>query len=337
MRIYTRAQIKSLHIRQHLAGLMQAIENELIQFANGRTVVLMPLHLDFAEAKGECHVKAGYTRDDSLCAIKIATGFYNNHALGLPAGDGLIVIICKKTGMINAILCDEGYLTTLRTAITACIAAKLTPWPIARISIVGTGTLARLLLEIIQQLYPKIDIYLWGRNQTAVADLQREYPGLKTENDLSLLIKKGGLVITTTASNKPLIDACDIDKKIHIIAVGADQPNKQELDVGVLAIADQIMVDCQEQAQHFGDSAIALKAGTIKIAQLTELGHVLQSRINVDVRVIITDLTGIAPQDIGIAKYVLASLKNAQSQPELPLAGEGARRADEGRSLSLFS
>ena len=311
MMIYNLEQIKqALNIKQHLPLMMQAISDELICYSNRESVVPMPLHLSFPESRGECHVKAGYNRQDKIFVIKIATGFYANAALGLPAGDGLMLVCCKKTGAIQAALCDAGYLTTLRTAVTACIVAKLTPWAIKKISIIGTGALARLVIATMHQQYPNAKIYLWGRNSSHVDQIQRDYPFVQREDNLLALVSQGGVVITTTASQTPLIYACDINKKIHLIALGADQANKQEIESSIFTIADEVMVDSQEQAVLFGDCAMAIKHKHkyMHASALREVGCVLMSGINQNACTIITDLTGIAPQDLGIAKYAVQVL-----------------------------
>jgi len=311
MIIYNLEQIKkALDVKQHLFFMMQAISDELIRFSNGESVVPMPLHLSFPESHGECHVKAGYNKHDKLFVIKVATGFYANVTIGLPAGDGLMLVCCKKTGVIKAVLCDAGYLTTLRTAITACIATKLTPWAIKKISIIGTGALARLVIATMHQQYPHAEIYLWGRNSSHVEQIQCDYPFVQREDNLSVLVKQGGVVITTTASQTPLIHACDLGEKIHLIALGADQSNKQEIEATIFSMADYVMVDSQEQAMLFGDSAMAIKHKKIHVSALHEVGSVLQSEVNKNARIIITDLTGIAPQDLGMAKYAVQVLNH---------------------------
>lgn len=308
MRIYSTEQIKSLDISLHRPYMMRAIADEFIRFSNDGSVVPMPLHLSFPETNGECHVKAGYNTDDAFFVIKVATGFYGNVAVGLPSGDGLLLLCCKNTGTIQAILCDSGYLTTLRTAITACIAAELTPWLVDQITIVGTGALARLIVMLMHQQNPNAYMTLWGRNKTAVEKMQQEYSFLKTHDDLPFLVRKGGVVITTTASHNPLIMTKDIHEKIHLIALGADQPNKQEIESDIFSMADQVIVDSQAQAQHFGDSATAIRAQKISGSQLHELGYVLQCGVAEEAQIMITDSTGIAPQDIGIAKYLVEKM-----------------------------
>ena len=306
MIIYTASQIKdALNLIHDLPFILQAIRDELISFSKGNYITPIPLHLDLSESKGECHIKTGYNKYDDIFVIKVATGFYTNVLSGLPAGDGLMLIVCKKTGLIKFILYDAGYLTTLRTAITACLTASLTPWEINRVSVIGTGNLAQFVLALMHQQYPKAIIHLWGRNKLKVKQIQAKNPYVRPEDNLSSLINQGGIVCTTTASKTPIIYPQDICDKIHIIALGADQPGKQEIDTEVFSMADLVIVDNKEQAYHFGDSAIALENKKITSCDLIEIGHVLQFKINKNTHMIITDLIGTAPQDIGIAKYLL--------------------------------
>ena len=309
MMILDRALIERiLDLKNNLSSIMQAIADELIHFSNGCSINASPIHLDFTDRKGECHIKAGYNKTDDLFVIKVATGFYNNSEIDLPSSNGVMMVFCKNTGAIKAILCDGGYLTTVRTAITGCLAAALTPWSINRICIVGTGELAQLIIQLMHQSYPTVPILLWGRNEAKVKKIQDDYPYVIYENSLSNLVQKGGIVFTTTASQTPLIFTDHIYNKTHLIALGADQPNKQEIDCEVFSMADKCIVDSKEQAIKCGNSAIALHNGNISSTDLVELGTVLQSGVKNNLKMLITDLTGIAPQDIGIAKFVTAHI-----------------------------
>lgn len=310
MIIYTKEQIKLVELKHHLPQMMRVIREELIEFAKGKSVVPTPFHLNVLESNGECHIKGGYNTADAFFVIKMATGFYANTKHDLPSGDGLFIVCCKQTGMIQAILCDAGYLTTLRTAVTACIVATLTPELTDKISIIGTGELAKLVIEMMHQQYPEAPISLWGRNKDKIILMQKAYPFVKYESDLTALVRKGGIVISTTASTSPLVYAQDIGEKVHLIALGADQPGKQEIDESVFSLAQQVIVDSNAQSMLFGDCAIAVKNQTIQASALVELGFVLQSTASQQAHVSITDLVGVAPQDIGIAKYMLYALSN---------------------------
>ena len=80
--------------------------------------VAMPpiLRLDIPEHRGEVDVKTAYVPGLSHFAIKISPGFFDNPALGLPSTNGMMVVLSASTGLVQALLLDNGYLTDLRTA-----------------------------------------------------------------------------------------------------------------------------------------------------------------------------------------------------------------------------
>ena len=57
-------------------------------------------------------------------AIKISPGFFDNPKLGLPSVNGMMVLLSAKTGLVEALLLDNGYLTDVRTAAAGAVAAK---------------------------------------------------------------------------------------------------------------------------------------------------------------------------------------------------------------------
>ena len=294
-----------LNWKFHLPELMALFADAFIQFSKGQSVNAIPIHLNFAENHGECHIKAGYNHTDDLFLVKISTGFYLNQRQGLPSGDGMMILGCKNTGQIKAVLCDEGYLTLMRTAITACLVVRLTPWDIDAISIIGTGGLAQLIIELMHQLYPNTVIRIWGRDQEKVRQIQLKFSWIESATDLNQLVRQGGVVFTTTASQHAFILPEAIERKIHCIALGADQPNKQEIASAVFAMADCVVVDSLVQANKLGDTAVAMDAGAIQASDVIELGHALEAGSPArEARVLITDLTGVAPQDLVIAKFI---------------------------------
>ena len=84
---------------------------------------------------------------DSL-AIKISPGFFDNPSLGLPSINGLMVLFSTKTGLVEALLLDNGFLTDVRTAAAGAVAAKyLSRANSQHAAILGAGMQARLQLK----------------------------------------------------------------------------------------------------------------------------------------------------------------------------------------------
>lgn len=91
--------------------VLDTVRDALVAHAEGRTSVPPPLHMDFPETDRDCHVKAGWITGATDFTVKIATGFYRNPALGLPANHGLVCVVSARTGQVRALLDDRGLLT----------------------------------------------------------------------------------------------------------------------------------------------------------------------------------------------------------------------------------
>lgn len=314
MKVYTKDEISAvLDLERNLHELIELQKEAFTGFSDGRMVVPMPMQLSFKEPEGDCHVKAGYEMGSEFFAIKIATGFYNSYSSNSPtlsAGDGVILILSQKTGKIEAILYDEGLLTQVRTAIAACIAAELTPFSIEQIGIVGAGKLARTCIELLSKVYPESEFKIWARNLERSVELAKALPAIeiKVEDSCSKLVRSSRLIVTTTASRQPIVWASDVQMRTHIIALGADEKGKQELDPEIFAMADNIIVDSKGQAMQFGDTSYTIDMGSFEISKLSELGKLLKNRrvpiVSNSNAILVTDLTGIAPQDVYIALWV---------------------------------
>lgn len=319
MRVYTKDEISAvLDLERNLHDLIELLKEAFIAFSKNQMVVPMPLQLSFKDPEGDCHVKAGYKIGSEFFAIKIASGFYSTVS-GSPtrsSGDGVVIILSQKTGRIEAILHDEGLLTQIRTAIAACIAAELTPFSIEQIGIIGTGRLAKTCIELLSRVYPGRKFKIWSRNPKRSIALATSLPGIEieVEDSCSKLVRSNKLIVTTTASRQPIVWASDVQIGTHIIALGADEKGKQELDSEIFLIADSIIVDSKDQAKQFGDTSHAVNKGITEIAKAIEVGQLLTAKrmINGSEDCIwVTDMTGIAPQDVFLAMWVYRRLERS--------------------------
>jgi len=110
--------------------------------------------------------------------------------------------------------------------------------------------------------------------------------------------------------------AADIRPGTHVTAMGSDTPEKTELDPDLLALADLVVADSRAQCLVRGEIHHAIAAGRIDPARVVELGEVIMGCAvgrRSDEAITITDLTGVAVQDIAIAKAVLARIKSPPS------------------------
>lgn len=224
MKIFDIKKIQQIiDVEQNLEEIIETQKQTFIDFTSGIFEVPLPMQLSFPNLHGDCHVKAGFKNHGDIFVIKVASGFYNNHVLGLPTGDGALLIFSQKTGLIEAILYDGGWLTTLRTAIAGLIAISITPWEIKNIGIIGTGSLALLMHAIIKKQYPTSHLNIYGRNANKAYSICNNVC-----TSIPELLAKSDLVISTTASTEVIIHSSDLQGPKHIIALGADDINKRE-------------------------------------------------------------------------------------------------------------
>jgi ornithine cyclodeaminase len=96
--------------------------------------------------------------------------------------------------------------------------------------------------------------------------------------------------------------------------MGSDDHGKQELEGEVLGMADLVVADSISQCVDHGECFGAVQEGHIAADSILELGHVIKNgeigRTNED-QITVADLTGVAIQDIQIAKMVARSLGEA--------------------------
>ncbi len=304
-------------------GAAAAVRDAYIAVSDGRATVPPVGYLGFPEANGDCHIKYGHITGDEVFAVKIASGFYDNPALGLPSSSGVVLVFSAKTGQLEALLSDEGYLTDLRTGLGGAVATLALCRPDARrFLIVGSGTQAYWVARALHLLAPAdTEITIWGRNPARAAALVARLAGVgqlvQSAPDLEAACRGADVIVTATPANTPLVQAAWVGAGCHITAIGADSPGKQELATDLVAKADVRVADMLSQSLDHGEFATAHAAGLIQATDCVELGAVLGGTSPGRTRpqdITIVDLTGVATQDIAMARTVLARARHVTAQ-----------------------
>ena len=282
-------------------------------------VVIPPIgEMLFPDVDGELHIKYGAIKGDEDFVVKMATGFFQNPSIGLSPFSGCMMVFSQKTGHISSVLLEEGELTNHRTAAAGAVAAKcLAPKSVNMIGIVGTGVQSRLQALYLQKITDCRNLVIWGRNkdkvELAAADMHAMGYEVKVAENLNDLCKLSQLIVTTTPATSPLLKLEMIAPGTHITAMGSDTSDKCELSPEILDLADIVATDSIEQAIQRGEISQALKVGKCNKDKLVELGSIIidpsKGRTN-DQQITIADLSGVAIQDIMIAKAITDKLGN---------------------------
>jgi ornithine cyclodeaminase len=174
------------------------------------------------------------------------------------------------------------------------------------LGIVGAGTQARLQARMISRHLKLQTVLVWARNRDAATGLAAEVGG--TSVSLSELCARADLIVTTTPATEPLLASDMIAAGKRIVAVGADAPGKRELDPEILARGRVVVDSCAQCIDH-GETGWAVRAGLLDPASLIELGAQLTAPIEFAAEeIVVADLTGVAVQDVEIAKSVWSRL-----------------------------
>src|SRR4051812_16963417 len=106
------------------ASAVTCVEDAFAALATKPVVMPPILRLDLVENRGEVDVKTAYVPGLDGFAIKVSPGFFDNPKLGLPSVNGMMVLLSAKTGLVESLLLDNGYLTDIRTAAAGPVPAR---------------------------------------------------------------------------------------------------------------------------------------------------------------------------------------------------------------------
>ncbi|MCG8335326.1 MAG: ornithine cyclodeaminase family protein [Proteobacteria bacterium] len=298
--------------------VVSAIEEGFVSYSQGKAVIPPVGELLFDDPPGDAHIKYGYIKDDDYYVIKIASGFYQNIDLGISPSNGVMLLFSQKTGELISILLDEGHLTNIRTAAAGAVAAKhLAPAKIEKIGVFGAGIQGQLQVKYLQSVCTCKNIKVWGVNQKELERYQQtmESEGyhVETTESAAEIAETCNLIITATPSKTPLLTKDQIRKGTHITAMGADTPEKNELDPAIIQSADIVVADSIAQCTERGEIHQSFCRNLVQKDQILELGSVIASPSlgrSADDQITIADLTGVAVQDIQITKKVYEGLSS---------------------------
>jgi ornithine cyclodeaminase len=309
MTILTETELREI-VRLDLDAV-SCVENAFKALATLPVAMPPILRLDIPEHRGEVDVKTAYVPGIDGFAIKISPGFFDNPKLGLPSVNGMMVLLSAKTGLVEALLLDNGYLTDVRTAAAGAVAAKHLSRPDATVAaIFGAGVQARLQLEALTLVRPIGEARIWARDAAkaeAAAGALRETLGIvvRAEPDAAQAAAGADIIVTTTPSTEPIVKAGWVVAGQHITAMGSDAEHKNEIAPAILRLADLYVADSARQTRRLGELHHAIDAGLIAAdAEIAELGQVIAGlrpgRRSAD-QITVADLTGTGVQDTAIA------------------------------------
>ncbi|WP_404386185.1 cyclodeaminase [Caenispirillum salinarum] len=282
--------------------------------------VQMPPILSMAIPRnnGEVDVKTAFVPGFDAFAMKVSPGFFDNPKIGLPSLNGLMVLLSARTGLVEALMLDNGYLTAVRTAAAGAVAARaLARKGPLKAGVLGAGEQARLQMQALALVRDLTEVSVWARDTAKAEAYAKEMSGklgvrFRTTATPEHVVRDSDVVVTTTPSREPLIRAEWLHPGLHITAMGSDASEKNELEPAVLKRADLFVTDRTAQCALLGELHHAISAGLDVPA--VELGVLVREEGEArpsEEAVTVCDLTGTGVQDTVIANHAYAAAQKA--------------------------
>lgn len=301
---------------------IQVVENGFTKLMENEVEMPPIMRVDLHDRNGEVDVKTAYVKGEEMFAIKVSSGFFDNYKLGLPSGNGLMVLISTETGVPEALLLDNGYLTEIRTAAAGAIAAKyLSNESLDAVGVIGAGSQARFQLRALALVRNFKKVLVYSRSKDRADNYAKEMTAalgveVQVAESAEQVVRSCKLVVTTTPAKEPVVKAEWLHPGLHITAMGSDAEHKQELEPEILAQADKVVCDTKAQCAVLGELHHALDTGALtNDSPIIEIGELTSQKVkgrDHTEQITVCDLTGTGVQDTAIALFAYAEMVNKE-------------------------
>jgi ornithine cyclodeaminase/alanine dehydrogenase-like protein (mu-crystallin family) len=126
-------------------------------------------------------------------------------------------------------------------------------------------------------------------------------------SDLAAAARRSDVIVTCSTARRWILGRGDVKAGAFVAAVGADHPEKQEIEPALMA-ESAVVVDILEQCEHIGDLHHAIECGAMTRDDVAaDLAEVVSGRTPGRRRadeIVIFDSTGTALQDVAAAWLV---------------------------------
>jgi ornithine cyclodeaminase/alanine dehydrogenase-like protein (mu-crystallin family) len=268
----------------------------LLTEANVRSLLTMPIALEVVEeslrlqGKGELILNPRRRikmPDNALLHYMAAAdpvhGYIGMKIYTVARGTARFVVplFRSTTGEMVALI-EADALGQLRTGAASGIATKYLANANASVAcIIGTGYQARTQLEAVAAVRHLKRVRAFGRDPERREKFCREMSetiGVTVEpaNSSEEAVKDAEIIITATPATKIVLEGTWLTPGMHINAMGANWPQKRELDTVAVGRADKIVVDSVEQSKmEAGDLVQAFGEDTSRWSNVQELSKIV--------------------------------------------------------------
>lgn len=288
--------------------LITIIKDAFIAYDNGNVEMPDKSYVDIEKHNGDFRSMPAYINAKGWEASGIKWVNVHPENTELETVMGTIIYTDPSTGE-PLFTMDGTEVTKRRTATASAIATNhLAKDNIETLGILGAGVQSYEQVYAIEQVRDFRKILVSDINQKAIEKFKDKFSNYEVVSTTPNELTRSDVLCTVTPVEDPIITEIYNDS-IHINAMGADAPQKQEFNSNVTQSDDiDIIVDSYSQSMHSGE--ISQLAESNKISRddiFANLGQIVNKSVdstNIKTQTTMFDSTGLAIQDIATAYLI---------------------------------
>jgi alanine dehydrogenase len=306
MRIIKAAEIKQYY---SMRQAVDAMERAFSSLSSGECYVPMRVVTRLPDNELLMLFKPAFVEKEKKATVKFITQRENKSIPGIPAIQGIVMVIDSVTGEIMSIM-DGGYITALRTGAASGLATRFLAGKNAHtLALFGCGAQGKTQVEAVmcERDIRKILVFDKNRNRVSrfIEEMQEEFNTEMVFCEDTSVLKEADIICTATNATAPLFKREEVKEGAHINAIGSFQPHMQELDPWLIRDARVFIDQTEPCLKESGDLIKPILEGIISESHIAgELGDFLLKRINgreSDDQITIFKSVGVAIQDYSVA------------------------------------
>ncbi len=302
---------------------LEAIEECFRRMGEGRAKVQMRHRLELPE-KGFLHYMAAADSASGYMGMKIYTSVAGSLRFMVP-------LYRAASGELLALI-EANHLGQIRTGAATGVATKYMAKSDAKtVGIIGTGFQARTQLEAIAGVRNLLQVRCYGRDKARREAFAREMTErlrvpVEAVESGEAAVRDAEIAVTSTSSSRPVLLGAWLSPGTHINAIGANFPQKRELDEEAVTRAGIIVADSREQSkQEAGDLIHVLGSDPGRWANVKEISDIvigLAPGRTSERQITLFKSNGIASEDIAVAGKVYEAALKSGAGKRIEMWGE---------------
>jgi alanine dehydrogenase len=308
---------------------LEAVEDSFRRLADGSALLHSRQRLHIP-GKSYLHYMAAADGTGNYMGMKI----YTSAKVGLRF---LVPLFHVDSGELLALI-EADYLGQVRTGAASGLATKLLSRADAsKIGIIGTGLQSRTQLHALALVRTITGVRAFSRTLEHRERFAREmtkelgFPVVAVASAQEA-VRGADIVVTSTTSTEPVLDGSWLIPGMHINAIGANFPQKHELDGTAVRRCDIISADSREQSKiEAGDLIQMYGDDKRRWDNVTELSEIVAGKVpgrSNPEQITLFKSNGIAIEDIVVAGRIYEIAVERGMGRHVPLWEKDARSAE---------